>query len=607
MKFISDCFKSLDGKNKKWFFSLLLFVLTIQLIASAGGGGGGGGSSDDSGIFGIIIYILMLIPFPWNIVTIAIIIVLYYLTRKKVKAISGLNKIASFDSMASQTSSIPPDFLQRNPSFNETQFYEKVRTAFMNIQDSWMKQNLSGVRQWISDGVWQRFNTQFITMQALGQKNTMSDIKIKKTIISDVQRDGNYDIIDVGIHFTMMDNFVTDKYKQLSTEGYLENVEYWTFIRKTGVAEKDMFHSQNCPSCGAPLPKNMGEVGKCESCGTITTLGDYDWVLSEITQAADYANDSNKLDKNGNLTMKIRQAMQRDADFSVQFMEDKASNAYMQIMSALVTKKPERMRRFVDNAVFEKLDSQIKTEAPYVFNRLYLNNVTLMDYFQDNGKDNMVLAFKRTAQRVDISTGKLVLLDAAMYSTNEIMIMSRDLGAAKPVGSLYAHSCPTCAGPIADTVDTKCSYCGGELNSTKTEWIITQLMPANQYAGVASANDFQLVTNAGVQDLDPLFKVRDYALNNVMLIVAADGVFKQEEIDFTQKLAKKLGYDNNKLAGLYDLAKNNQLTVRLPETQKQALKVYAIMMKAAMADGSIDPTEQAILNDVQSKISSMAA
>jgi predicted lipid-binding transport protein (Tim44 family) len=608
MNFITQLLSVFFGKNRKWIFSLLFIVVTIQLLASAGGGGGGGSSSHDGGGFlAILWYIFLLIPFPWNFVTIGVIVTLYYFTRKKVKTFSGLNKIASFDSMAEQTSSIPPDFLQRNPSFNETEFYGKVNTAFMNIQDAWMKQDLSGVRQWISDGVWQRFNTQFITMKALGQKNTMSDISVKKIIISDVQRDGNYDIIDVGIHFTMMDNFVTEKYDQLSSGGQLENVEYWTFIRKTGVAEKDMFHSQNCPSCGAPLPKNMGEVGKCESCGVITTLGDYDWVLSEITQAADYANDNNKLDKNGKLTLRIREAMKLDPDFSVQFMEDKASNAYMQIQSALVTKKPERMRRFVDNAVFENMSEQIKKEPPYVFNRLYLNSVTLMDYFQEKGKDNMVLAFKRTAQRVDISTGKLVLLDSAMYTSNEIMVMSRDIGAGVPKGSLYAHSCPTCAGPIGDTVDTKCSYCGGELNSTKNEWIITQLLPAQQYASVANAQNFPLITHAGVQDLDPLFKVRDYALNNVMMIVAADGVFNQEEIDFTMKLAKKLGYDNDKLAGMYDLAKNNQLTVRLPEDQKNALKVYAIMMKAAAADGNIAPEEQAILDDVQARITKMAA
>lgn len=608
MNLVPELSNAFTGKNRRWIFSLLLLIVTTHLFASAGGGGGGGSDdSDNGGLAVLIYYIIYLVPFPWNFVTLGVLLLIYYLSRKKIKSFSGLNKIASFDTMDHAPAVIPIEFIQRNPFFDEQKFYGKVNTAFLGIQDAWMKQNLSGVRKYISDGVWQRFNTQFITMQSLGQKNIMDDIRIKKTVISDVQQDGNYDIIDVGIHFTMMDNFITNGQPQLSTEGYLENVEYWTFIRKSGIAENDIYHSQNCPSCGAQLPSNMGEVGKCESCGVITTLGDYDWVLSEITQAADYVNDNVKLDKNGKLTQKIRSAMQRDTNFSVQLMEDKASNGYMQIMSALVTKKPERMRRFVDNDLFENLSEQIKTEPAFSFNRLYLNNVTLMDYYQDKGKDNMVIAFKRTAQKVSVASGKLQLIDYAPFTSNEVMVMSRDTGAGIPKGSLYAHSCPNCAGPVGDTLDVSCRYCGAELNSTKNEWIITQLLSMSAYSSFASGEELPLTTNAGAGDLDPLFKVRDYALNNVMLIAGADGVFQQEEIEFTTRLAKKLGYDNEKLAGMYDLAKNNQLTIRLPESRKGALKVYEMMLKAASADGNISAEEQKILNDVQSRIAMLAA
>lgn len=608
MNFLSGFLCSFSFKNRKWIFISLLLLVTARLLASAGGGGGGGGShDDDGGIFVLIYYVLYLIPFPWNFVTLGILILVYYLSRKKVKTFSGLNKIASFDNVEQAPAAIPAEFMQRNPAFNEPAFHTKVKTAFMEIQAAWMKQDLSAVRKWISDGVWQRFNTQFITMQALGQKNLMDEIQIKKTIIADVQQDGAYDIIDVGIHFTMIDNFVTEGYPQLSTAGYLENVEYWTFIRKSGIPENDIFHSQNCPSCGAQLPKNMGEVGKCESCGVITTLGDYDWVLSEITQAADYVNDNQKLDKNGKLTRKIRAAMQRDTGFSIQLLEDKASNAYMQIMSAQVTGKPERMRRFVGDELYGQVSSEIKSQPRFSFNRLFLNNVTLMDYYQDKGKDNMVIAFKRTSQKVDISTGQLRLVEYAPFTSNEIMVMSRDVNAGIPKGSLYAHSCPNCAGPIADTADLKCQYCGEQLNSTKHEWIISKLMPASAYSQMISTQELPLLTNAGVNDLDPIFKVRDYALNNVMLIIAADGVFKDEEIDFTRKLAKKLGYDNEKLAGMYDLAKNNQLTIRLPESRKGALKVYEMMLKAAAADGNISAEEKLVLDDIQKRISAIPA
>ncbi len=592
-------------RNRRWLFALFFILVSVHLLASAGGGGGGGGGDtgdDDGGLFVMAYYILTLIPFPYNIMVLAGVIVIYYFGRKALRANSGLNKIASFDHMPSQASVIPPDFLQRNPQFDEGKFREKVQTAFLGVQDAWMKQELAGVRKWISDGVWQRFHTQFIMMRALGQQNTMSDIRIKNMHIADVQRDGNYDLVDVAIHFTMMDNFTCERFPQLNQEGALENVEYWTFMRKSGVQEKDLFHSENCPSCGSQLPKNMGEVGKCEHCGTITTLGDYDWVLSEITQAADYANENDKLDKNGALTGKIRNAMQHDADFCVQLAEDKASNAYMQVMTALVTKQPERMRRFVSDELFGNYSGIIKSGPTFVFNRLYLNNVTLMDFYRLDGKDHLVIALRRTSQRVDISSGKLQMLDYAPYATNEVMVMSRDTGAGKAKGSLYAHSCPSCAGPIGDTLDLRCSYCGAEVNSTKHEWIVTKLVGTGEYASLVQQQHAPLTTNAGTDDLDPIFEVRDYAMNNVMLMIALDGEFKEHEIEFSKKLAKKMGYDDQKMAGLFDLARNRQLTLRLPEDRKKAEKVYHAMLKAASADGKIGEDEMALLGEVQTRI-----
>lgn len=603
---IASIFSIAAGPRRALFTFLLLLIVSAALAsAGGGGGGGGGGSDDDGGLLIIIWYIIQLLPFPYNLIAIAILILLAYVGRKKKRASSGLNSVPSFNSINHQVSVVPPDFLQRNPAFNQEQFLAKVSTAFHEIQFAWMNQDLAKVRKWISDGVWQRFNTQFVMMQALGQKNTISDIAIQKMVIDSVQRDGNYDIIDVGIHFTMEDNFVTDKFPSLNQEGFLENIEYWTFIRKTGVPEKDMFHSQNCPNCGGQLPEKMGEVSRCEHCGSVTTLGDYDWVLAEITQANDHVNENNKLQKNGSLTARIRQSMSRDPEFAVQFVEDKASNAYMQIMSAMVTRKPERMRRFTGNELYETLSQKIQSSPPFVFNRLYLNNVTLMDYYVQDGKDNLVISLRRTSQRVDISSGKLMLIEAAAYSTNEYLIMSRDSGAAKAKGSLYAHSCPSCGGPVGDTIDLKCGYCGAELNSTKTEWIVTQLVDYNQYHAMAQQRHLPLTTHVNAQEVDPLYKVRDYAFNNIMMIVMADGQVSPQELEYVNKLASKLGYDKNKLAGMFDMARNRQLIIRLPEEKSKAEKVYSAMEKAAHADGHLDPREEAILSDVRKHIAAM--
>jgi hypothetical protein len=399
---------------------LLLASGAVHAVAggAGGGGGGGGGGSDD--VVGLIIelifWIIWSLPFPFNFIGLAIFLGFLWFAGRKARTVSGLNGIPSIAKATAQTFSPSPEFLRRNPGFDPQSLLTKANNAFLAIQEAWMKQDMAPVRRWISDGIWQRFNTQFAMMRLLGQKNLVSNIQIRNTFIDAIEQDGNFDIVHVGIHFSARDDFVSDKFPQLDQRGDLEMLEYWSFIRKAGATGKDLYHGNHCPGCGAELPGDMGEVARCASCHAISTGGDYDWILAEITQADDYANQGRKLEKSGALTRRIRSALGADADFSVQLIEDKASNAYMQIMAAQALRRPEAMRRFVGDALFERLARDIAQQAPFVFNRLYLNNVTLIDYYRDEDKDSLVIAFKRTAQRVAIADGRLRLIDQGMYA-----------------------------------------------------------------------------------------------------------------------------------------------------------------------------------------------
>lgn len=464
---------------------------------------------------------------------------------------------------------------------------------------------MAPVRRWISDGVWQRFNTQFAMMRLLRQKNIVSQLQVRKIFIDAVEEDGNFDIVHVGIHYSAHDEFISDKYADLDQLSALEMLEYWSFIRKTGIAEKDLYQGNRCPACGAELPADLGEIARCSSCGAVCSLGDYDWILSEITQADDYANQNRTLDKSGRLTQRIRAALTEDANFSVQLLEDKASNAYLQIMAAQATRQPQTMRRFVGDALFERLSGAMVAERPFVFNRLYLNNVSLIDYYRADGRDQLVFAFKRSAQRVDISGARLSLIDQGVYAQNELMILARDVGAARPKGALYAHACAACGGPVTDTLELACGYCGEALNSTRYEWIVTALLKPNEYTALAAEHQPALTTHVAVKQLDPLFAARDYAFNNVLMMIGSDGEISAEELLFAQKLARRMGYEPNKLAGLFELARSRKLVLRLPEDRKTADKVLKLMEQAARADANISRVEQALLDEVRERIGAM--
>lgn len=266
---------------------LLLASGAAHAVAGGAGGGGGGfdgGSDDVAGLlFELIFWIIWSLPFPYNFIGLAIVFGGLWFAGRKTRAVSGLNRIPSIAKATAQTFSPSPEFLGRNPGFDPQALLAKANTAFLAIQEAWMKQDMAPVRRWISDGIWQRFNTQFAMMRLLGQKNLVSNIQIRNTFIDAIEQDGNFDIVHVGIHFSARDDFVSDKFPQLDQRGDLEMLEYWSFIRKAGVTGKDLYHGNRCPGCGAELPADMGEVARCQSCHAISTGGDYDWILAEIT------------------------------------------------------------------------------------------------------------------------------------------------------------------------------------------------------------------------------------------------------------------------------------------------------------------------------------
>lgn len=202
---------------------------------SGGGGGfGGGGYSGGSGGGGggaLVWFFLM--PWPVKILIVLGIIafVIYgYIKRRD----SGGTDLVSGSSAGPKGTPQPtsPDFLAANQGFTEEGFKQKVNTAFMAIQEAWMKKDLSKVRKWITDGVYQRFNTQFVMMNMLEQTNILSNINIKQIRIESTSQEGAYSIITASVFFQVDDTFMCKKAPEFN-EKFMgdEATEYWTFIK----------------------------------------------------------------------------------------------------------------------------------------------------------------------------------------------------------------------------------------------------------------------------------------------------------------------------------------------------------------------------------------
>ena len=384
------------------FFITFLFI-TLDIFARAGGGGGDGfsGGDGDSGIIEFVIYLLYSLPFPYNIIVLGIFILLLFIFRKKIQQKSVLNKIPDHKKMRNDAAIL--NIRQNDISFNLDKFIKKVEIAFMEIQNAWMAQDLKKIRKFISDGVYRRYDIQIKMMKELQQENILSNIKINSINIVDYRPDGKFDVIDVAIHADMKDKFISNKIKKLNSGGYESFIEYWTFIKKAEFQNKDIYSNPNCPQCGALISEIEGETGICPYCKSVINSGDFDWILCEITQADDYTFSKSLSYKQANLNNKIQSLFVNDEYFSIQQIEDKAANALLQYEIALALQNPAIARRFLTNTAFDDLLEKVKNRNKVLFNRLYLNDVSIISHWKKEKMNYIGIFAKKSFQRVEVN------------------------------------------------------------------------------------------------------------------------------------------------------------------------------------------------------------
>ena len=348
---------------------------------------------------------------------------------------------------------------------------EKVREAFLGIQDAWQRKDLKGVRKWLSDGMYQRLTAQFRMMQVLGQSNRLSNIRIGSITVDEVRADNDYQTAEVAISFMMDDSFTSDKYPQFNEEFSGDTAtEYWTFIKRADAeADKNLYDNNNCPNCGAPFEQKLGEISRCSNCGTLTNSAAYDWVLSEITQEDDYSGGAGLSSDAG-----LKTLMTGDDYFAVQRVEDIASNIFMQIMEVLTGRDDEKLARFADEKTEQAILQQKKSLQPFVFDRIYLNYVTLSGYQTANDLVYLRFDLAATFRRVSIAKG-IQVLDNDFVTRRFGMTLARKAAPAKAAAgeTVFSYECSNCAAPFTDTTKDRCDYCDALVVDTERNWVLT--------------------------------------------------------------------------------------------------------------------------------------
>jgi predicted lipid-binding transport protein (Tim44 family) len=177
-----------------------------------------------------------------------------------------------------------------DPAFDEVEFLDRARTAFMTLQHAWQERDVEPARAFMSPGLYLGWSSQVRQLVDLHKRNLLDGLRIETVRIVRVVHGGATDDVTVRFAAESADYEVDDRSgrKVFGSRRISEWVEYWTFQRSRGVkTAASGIADKVCPNCGAPL--SINQIGDCAYCGAAVTSGRFDWVLSRIEQEEEWA------------------------------------------------------------------------------------------------------------------------------------------------------------------------------------------------------------------------------------------------------------------------------------------------------------------------------
>lgn len=350
-----------------------------------------------------------------------------------------------------QESAIVRSLRMHDPNFELEAFYRRGREIANRIQKSWSNGDMRDCRRFLSQGVYNRFRLQLKIMWELEKRrNVVADFKIKNFCVWAHNRSGEFDCLTVKLEAEARDIWVTVETPALVAERAAKSaplsrfVEFYSFMRRTSATSGQEQPLNNCSHCGTPFPVE-GETNKCKSCGAVMGSGEFDWVLTEITQESEY--------KSPRSAKKLAHGLSPDR------LEDRASFIFWRDTMARLTGDTNYIRR---DATEDYLNSSIQKQP------LYDIAVGAVD------TQSVEVAEHDAFARVLVKWSAADKKEKAPRHRRSLLSLRAKTEHIKHKG-FDDPGCPACGAPLPETDSIECSYCHSPIQRQNADWLLEKV------------------------------------------------------------------------------------------------------------------------------------
>jgi uncharacterized tellurite resistance protein B-like protein len=596
------------------------FLLAHQVLARAGGGqsfsgGGGGGGGGFSGGGGggdggaaVELLIALVLHYPAIGVPVVLVVGVVVLVgaAQGAKSSGGDARISSRirrNNLCQHELARDHHLEQirtRDPEFDSAALVARAKTAFEKIQESWSDMTLDEVRAFVSDGVYERFSLQLAMLREANRRNVIDGLSVQKSEIVAVRCDEQFDCIHLRFRATAID-YTIDFDDNTIVAGDRKTpqpfTEYWTFLRKPGAKTLDRpgLMEGHCPSCGAP--QSMTDKTVCEYCSAVINSGEYDWVLSEITQEIVWDAESAT-----ELPPGVADLRATDAGFSVEHIEDRTSAIFWRVRASEFFRDLNYVKKVGDADFVESTGKELAENEGEVRTWYADAAVGAVELLQVSHDDD---GYDRASVRLRWSGAKLTNAEIEHITSpdeptfmQESFVLKRKHGVQSTAkNQLASCHCPTCGAP--ETLDNSdvCAYCDTPLNDGAHGWVLDTVEP---YYGRRRKRQVNSVPR---QSLAKATVADEEVVSCAIALMYADGKVDHREEMQLHKFAKARNLPPARLQAMINtVLANDGATIPVPSNTDDFDELIGDLVRICLADGVVDENEHAMLRMLGERI-----
>ncbi len=481
----------------------------------------------------------------------------------------------------------------RDPAFNESAFLERTKIAFTKIQSAWSDQKLSAVRPFISDGVNERFQLQIQMMQAQNLRNVMTNVQVLSSEIAAAFHTEQFDTIHVRISARADDHNQDLKTGRRipGTDHSGSFVEFWSFHRRPGTKSLKSAGSieGNCPRCAAPL--EIVDQAKCQACGALVNSGEYDWVLSEISQESEF-----QVPESEQLLPGLADLKQRDPGFNTLHIEDRVSVMFWRLRATEFYHDIKYAAPVMSKEMTENISNAMQKSQRY-WKDAAVGQVELIDATSDGNKDYLRVKIRWSGILLNRVNGHTTELKSKSISTQVYTLFRNSSVQSSPAGTFTSAGCPQCGAPLQSDESGNCSYCGASLTTGKFDWVLQSI---DRYtADVAHQHFTELETQRTAAATQPEGRpATDTPLAIAILAQAAliDGILDEGERTVLHQLGAHRGLTPEQVDEFIHQAQSHDAQLPAPRNPAEAMGYLRQLIHVFMADGVLSAPEKRLLS-----------